>query len=238
MAKDRFLFYQKWMDAIRDLPSDLRLEILESIVGYACSGNIPVLKTNANIAFNFIKQDIDRDAQAYINTCAKNRENGSKGARYGISGGRPRKEETPKNPQKPPKTPNGVLKPPKTPDIDTDIDTDIDKESEERKKEEISSNEDTKRAEISFEEFWDLYDKKKGDRGKLQKKWEKLRESERLAIMEYIPKYKLETPNKQYRKNPETFLNNKAWNDEIITEEISKPAQSREEWVKKILNSK
>jgi len=24
------------------------------------------------------------------------------------------------------------------------------------------------------------------------------------------------TPDKQYRKNPETYLNNKSWNDEII----------------------
>ncbi len=34
--------------------------------------------------------------------------------------------------------------------------------------------------------------------------------------MLYIPKYKAAQPNKQYRKNPETFLNNKSWNDELI----------------------
>ena len=69
---------------------------------------------------------------------------------------------------------------------------------------------------FSFDEFWDMYDLKQGDRDKIRKKWEKLRESERLAIMDYIPKYKQSQPNKQYRKRPETFLNNKGWNDEII----------------------
>jgi len=35
--------------------------------------------------------------------------------------------------------------------------------------------------------------------------------------MKFIPLYIKERPNKQYRKNPETFLRNKSWNDEIIT---------------------
>ena len=69
---------------------------------------------------------------------------------------------------------------------------------------------------ISFDDFWNLYDKKVGKKGKLQKKWEKLHDSERLAIMEYIPKYKVANPNKKYRKNPETFLNNDGWRDEIL----------------------
>ena len=74
---------------------------------------------------------------------------------------------------------------------------------------------------ISFENFWDLYDKKVGEKTKIQKKWEKLHDSERLAIIEYLPKYKTSQPNKKYRKNPETFLNNKSWNDEIIITETN-----------------
>lgn len=69
---------------------------------------------------------------------------------------------------------------------------------------------------IDFDWFWNEYDKKVGDKAKLKKKWEKLTEEEREAIMEYIPPYKIAEPNKKYRKNPETFLNNKSWNDEII----------------------
>jgi hypothetical protein len=31
-----------------------------------------------------------------------------------------------------------------------------------------------------------------------------------------VPKYKAAQPDKRFRKNPEAYLNQKAWNDEII----------------------
>jgi len=67
-----------------------------------------------------------------------------------------------------------------------------------------------------FEIFWNLYDKKVGDKIKLEKKWHSLKPGERTAAMLHIPKYKLSQPDKKYRKNPQTYLNNKSWNDEII----------------------
>ena len=70
----------------------------------------------------------------------------------------------------------------------------------------------------SFGEFWDLYDKKRGDKGKIERKWMKLSEREREAIMKYIPLYKEAQPDKKFRKDPDTFLNNKSWNDELIYE--------------------
>jgi len=69
---------------------------------------------------------------------------------------------------------------------------------------------------IDFDVFWNLYDKKIGDKIKILKKWKHLSNSDRTAIIEYIPKYIDANPDKKYRKNPETFLNNKSWNDEII----------------------
>lgn len=67
-----------------------------------------------------------------------------------------------------------------------------------------------------FNKFWDLYDKKVGDKKKLLKKFSALSDKDISAIMKFIPKYKDSQPNKKYRKNPETFLNNKSWLDEII----------------------
>lgn len=75
----------------------------------------------------------------------------------------------------------------------------------------------TKGTDYSFDDFWGLYDKKTGNKAKLVKKWNSLTEAERKKILEYIPKYVLSTPDKKYRKNPETFLNNRAWEDEIIS---------------------
>ena len=69
---------------------------------------------------------------------------------------------------------------------------------------------------IDFEWFWNEYDKKVGDKQKLKKKWHKLTDEERQNAMNYLDLYKQSVPDKQFRKNPETFLNNKSWNDEII----------------------
>lgn len=71
----------------------------------------------------------------------------------------------------------------------------------------------------SFEEFWNDYDKKVGDKSKIEKKYNALPIKTKESIKEYLPKYKKAQPNKKYRKNPETFLNNKSWNDEIIEED-------------------
>ena len=72
----------------------------------------------------------------------------------------------------------------------------------------------------SFDLFWNSYDKKQG-REDCFKKFSKLSESDRLEILEHTPKYVLSTPDKKYRKNPETYLNGKHWQDEI--EELPEP---------------
>lgn len=107
MERETFVFYQSWKRAIEHLPADIRLEIYESVIEYAFSGTISgELKPMAMVAFNFIKNDIERDTSKYMEKVARNRENGAKGAEYGHLGGRP---------PKPPKTPVGVSETPKNP---------------------------------------------------------------------------------------------------------------------------
>lgn len=53
-------------------------------------------------------------------------------------------------------------------------------------------------------------------RPKSEAKWKKLSRKDQQAIIDYIPRYKEATPDKKYRKNPETFLNNRSWEDEIL----------------------
>jgi len=74
----------------------------------------------------------------------------------------------------------------------------------------------------SFDDFWDFYDKKVGKKSKLEKKYNKLSKKTREKIFYHVGKYKESEPRKQYRKNPETYLNNESWNDEII---YSKPKE-------------
>jgi hypothetical protein len=68
---------------------------------------------------------------------------------------------------------------------------------------------------VPFEKFWNIYDKKE-DRQKCQIRWNNLTDKEREICIESLPAYILSTPDKQYRKNPATYLNNKSWENEII----------------------
>lgn len=70
--------------------------------------------------------------------------------------------------------------------------------------------------EFDFEIFWDLYDKKVGDKEKIKKKYEKLSDNIKGKIFKHIELYKKSQPDKKFRKNPETYINQKSWNDEII----------------------
>lgn len=70
---------------------------------------------------------------------------------------------------------------------------------------------------IEFEVFWILYDKKVGKRDKIKKKWDAIPAITQSQIIEHIPKYKISQPDKKFRKNPETYLNNESWNDELIS---------------------
>lgn len=68
---------------------------------------------------------------------------------------------------------------------------------------------------ILFDDFWDLYDKKH-DRAKCEKKWDHLPGRDRIAIMAHMPLYVMATPEKKFRKNPATYLNNRTWEDEQL----------------------
>ena len=82
-------------------------------------------------------------------------------------------------------------------------------------KEELEEIEEI-RINIEFDVFWDLYDKKVGKKDKIQKKWEKLKDLDRELIIQHIPNYKNAQPDKKFRKDPETYLNNESWLDEVI----------------------
>ena len=69
---------------------------------------------------------------------------------------------------------------------------------------------------ISFDEIWNLYDYKTGTKEKLRKKWESLTDIEREKIKIHVPLYVKSTPDKQFRKHFQPYLNNCGWEDEIL----------------------
>lgn len=72
----------------------------------------------------------------------------------------------------------------------------------------------------SFKDWWDLYDKKRG-RKKAEAKWERLKDSDKRACYEATPAYVASVENKQFQKDPLTYLNGECWNDEIIDGNIN-----------------
>ena len=70
--------------------------------------------------------------------------------------------------------------------------------------------------EYTFDRAWNLYEKKVGCKSKLEKKWNSMSKKDRKAAIEYIPLYVLSQPDKQFRKNFQTFLNQRGWEDELI----------------------
>jgi hypothetical protein len=76
----------------------------------------------------------------------------------------------------------------------------------------------------SFDDFWDLYDKKR-DRQASEQLWNKLNQADREAIIAYIPQYKEAEPRKKFRKDPTTFLRHRSWEDEII-HDVPQPRRS------------
>ena len=92
------------------------------------------------------------------------------------------------------------------PSVNVDVNADADVEGESEG--EIKIN-------IPFTTWWDVYNKKRG-REKAEKKWLSLSDAERESCMKHSPIYVKSTPDVSFRKDPLTYLNGRAWEDEII----------------------
>jgi len=77
-----------------------------------------------------------------------------------------------------------------------------------------NNKENNKENNIAFETFWNLYDKKKGDRNKCEAKWNKLNDDIRSKIIETLPAFISSIRDKQFQPYPMTYLNQERWNDE------------------------
>jgi len=66
-----------------------------------------------------------------------------------------------------------------------------------------------------FNKIWDMYEKK-GNRKNSLAKFNKLSDANKELISDHLPKYVQSTPDKQFRKNLEGYINQECWNDEIL----------------------
>lgn len=87
---------------------------------------------------------------------------------------------------------------------------------------------------IDFELFWHAYDKKVG-KAKAMKLWTKLSNRDRKAALDYCEPYRQAQPDKQYRKNPETFLRNRSWNDELVSSACRQPGLEEDTTISRLI---
>jgi len=190
--KNKILVYRDWISTFESLSNDEAGKLIKHFFRYINDLAPEAPDRLTMLLFEPIKQTLKRDLKAYQETCEKNKDNVGK---------RWNKENT------------TVYERTESHTNYTDSDNDNDNDNEK----DIILKENNILIEKEFETFWNLYDKKAGVKAKLLKKWAKLKQSEKDKIFETLPKYVAST-EKKYRKNPETYLNNEAWNDEIITD--------------------
>ena len=96
----------------------------------------------------------------------------------------------------------------------------IQEEEKEKEKEEITNTI------YSFDEFWETYNKKTG-RVNCERIYARLKDKDYAKIKETLPIYLASVKDKQYLKNPQTYLNGKCWEDEIFQEaKTTEPTKS------------
>ena len=122
--KKSFVLFNDLKEPVNNLSDMDAGKLFKAIFEYQNGGMSQDLPASAEMAFLFIKQQLDRSTEWYESICERNRINGAKGGR-------------PKNPEKP-KEPSGLFgNPPKPkltlPDPDPDPDPHPDPDKEEKK---------------------------------------------------------------------------------------------------------
>ena len=203
-SKDRntFIFNEDWGEAIDTAPIEEQLNIYKAIRKYAIYGEMPELPIYSTGIMCTIKLQIDRNRRKY-NEVREKRSAAGKAGNLKRWGEKYKESQKVANIANATKCYNCEQKSQEVANITDNVNDNV------------NDNEIKDNNTVSFDIFWDLYDKKV-DRKTCEPKWNKLSETDKKAALEYIPKYKEAEPRKAFRKNPETFLNRRAWENELI----------------------
>jgi hypothetical protein len=184
--KDTFIIRTEWYAAITHLSEKEQALILKNLFEFHSGKHENIDTSTLNLTL--VWQLIEPNLKRNIDKYDRRCETSKENGKLG---GRPIGEKKPKKPKNKPNNPDSDSDSVSDSDSDTDIN-------------------------IPFDVFWNLYDKKKGDKEYLKEKWASFTNTVREEIIAYIPAYKNAQPDKQFRKDPKTFFNQKAWKDEII----------------------
>ena len=207
MAKDKksVLIYVDWIATFNKLEDDEAGRLIKHFFSYVNDLN-PTSDRLTELLFEPIKQQLKRDLKAYEQTCQRNSLNASLRWNKNNATACDRIRKDAKH-------------------ADNDNDNDNDKDNDKEEKETIKKTNTI----FSFDEFWETYNKKTG-RVNCERIYARLKDKDYAKIKETLPIYleRLKDKDKQYQKNPQTYLNGRYWEDEIYQEaktiEPTKPA--------------
>jgi hypothetical protein len=190
--KKSFVAYCDWEETFEELSDEEAGKLVKHLFKYVNDKNPETSDKLTKMCFIPIKQSLKRDLKKYEKYVEKQSVNGKKGGR-------------PKNPTLSQITQPFIGKPKKADSVSVSVsvnDNVINKQKEKRL--------------LDFETFWKTYAKPEGKK-KASEKFLKLPQKDADKILTVVKNYVISTPDKQYRKNPTTWLNGEHWNDELKT---------------------
>lgn len=142
MAKNSFVVYYNYRETLEDLTDEQVGQLFRAIFDYEIDRTEPKFSGVLNVAFKFIKKDLDINLTKYENICNRNRKNGQ-------NGGAPKGNQ---NARKQPKQP-------KQPDNDNEYDNDNILVSKKERKEENNNINDiiNTHARESYDEIFESF---------------------------------------------------------------------------------
>lgn len=204
--KKSFIAYKNWKSTFDELSNEDAGKLVKHIFEYVNGSDEKSDSGLIRAVFANIKDTIDRDIEKWENQLEQRRLAGARSAEA--------RKATSVNERS---TTVDSRKRNSTDSVNVS-DSDSDSDSVNENKEELTLW-------PNFEDFWNAYDKKV-DRTKCERKWAKLNQQAKEDIMRHVDAYIPSTPDKKFRKNPYTYLNAKAWEDEeIINQQNFKDGQ-------------
>ena len=212
--KKSFQLYHDMSAIVNVMTDEQAGKLLKAILEYVNGQEPEINDPVALVAFQPVRQSLDRDHQAYINISNRNRENGKKGGR-------------PKKTQKNPENPVGYLGNPEEPKkADTDTDTDTDKDIDTKSITPQTPQGASVRTKASLEydftsTFWPSIKRKIGKGQALKAYISAFKKNNcQLTPEELAERYNQHVDDQkeiQYSKHPATWLNAIGWEDEEAT---------------------
>lgn len=198
--KKSFVLYCDLIHTVEKMPDDKAGKLMKHLLRYVNDMNPECDDMVVDVVFEGIKQQLKRDLKHWEEVRLVKSEAGRIGGlKSGESRGKKQTKQTLQNRSK---------------------------AKQEKANEAVTVNVTVTDTNISFSVFWDLYNKKVGDKPKCVKLWNRLKLEEQQKILNILPNFKSQFSDKQYQPFPETFLNQRRWENE---DEIKVPVNKQQQ---------